>query len=81
MSARKKNKEGNFIRLEPAAVFDRAIISEDKDGFLTYSYRRLIAAVIEMNIDPEDAEEYIEYNIERLCDYTDRAFAIDRRRK
>lgn len=70
-----------FVRLEPAATFDRAILSQGKDNFITYSYKRLVEVTISQNIPPEDAEEYISWNIQSTWEYENGCFGIDYKRK
>jgi hypothetical protein len=56
-----------YIRIEPADIYDQAIVKESKDGQLTYSYWLLIDCVMEEygyeDIDSEQAAEWVDYNI------------------
>lgn len=60
----------NAIRIEPAEWFDDAIIGTSKDGFLIYSYYRMIQVHMRyMNESEEDSAEWINYNVIGLtCD-------------
>jgi len=54
----------NAIRIEPSEWFDDAIVGTSKDGFLIYSYYRLIDVHMRyMNDSEEDSAEWIEYNV------------------
>ena len=58
------------IRIEPAEWFDDAIIGTSKDGFLIYSYYRLVQVHMRyMNESEDDSAEWIDYNVLGLtCD-------------
>jgi hypothetical protein len=60
----------NAIRIEPGEWFDDAIVGTSKDGFLIYSYYRLIEVHMRyMNESEEDSAEWINFNVIGLtCD-------------
>ena len=61
---RKYNREA--IRLEPSDWYDDAIVGVSKDGFLIYSYFRLIQVQMKkMNEPEEDSQDWID--TECLC--------------
>jgi len=63
----------NYIRVEPADIYDQAIVKEAKGGQLTYSYWLLIDCVMEEygyeDIDSEQAAEWVDYNIIGLMNH------------
>lgn len=60
-------KKPQYIRIEPREIYDQAIVKEDDDGQLTYSYWLLIDCVMEEWEYDEgetcDAAEWVDYNI------------------
>ena len=57
------------IRIEPADVFDNAIVGISKDKVLVYSHERIIQILIRQNdFTTEDAVEWADYNIYPIID-------------
>ena len=57
------------IRIEPAEVFDNAIVGISKDKVLIYSHSRIIQILMEQNeFTEDDAVEWAEYNIYPIID-------------
>ena len=57
------------IRIEPAEVFDNAIVGISKDKVLIYSHSRIIQILMEQEKSTEDdAIEWAEYNIYPIID-------------
>lgn len=62
-------KRDYYMRIEPHSLFKKAVVSRTKDGYLTYSYWRLVECVMErdglkMNsINWENSEDYVNFNI------------------
>jgi len=82
MRPAKSKVKDSFVRLEPARKYDHAIVKESSDGFLTYSFRRLIKIEMDYGIpNEEEAIEYLEYNLLGTSQYGEGLFAIDYKRK
>jgi len=59
-----KSNNNQFTKLEPHSVFKKAIVKRDKDGCITYSYKKLINVCIHLHsIDEETAIEWVDFNI------------------
>jgi len=57
------------IRIEPADVFDNAIVGISKDKVLIYSHERIVQILAEQNdYTTEDAIEWADYNIYPIID-------------
>lgn len=57
------------IRIEPAEVFDNAIVGISKDKVLIYSHERIVQILIAQNNFTEDgAVEWADYNIYPIID-------------
>jgi hypothetical protein len=57
------------IRIEPAEVFDNAIVGISKDKVLIYSHERIVQILIAQNdYTTEDAIEWADYNIYPIID-------------
>jgi hypothetical protein len=57
------------IRIEPAEVFDNAIVGISKDKVLIYSHERIVQILIAQNdFTIEDAMEWADYNIYPIID-------------
>lgn len=52
------------IKLEPHAVFKKAVVGKGKNGWLTYSYPLLVDICMKHHgFDEDDAIEWVDYNI------------------
>lgn len=70
------------IRIEPGEWFDDAIIGTTKDGFLIYSYYRLVQVHMRyMNESEEDSAEWIDYNVMGLTCDSNPVFKVSMARK
>jgi hypothetical protein len=67
----------DYIRIEPNAQFKRAIVKTDKDGYITYSYFKLIEVCMKLyDLSADDAQEWVEYNILGLNDGKESLFGV-----
>jgi len=70
------------IRIEPGEWFDDAIVGTSKDGFLIYSYYRLVQVHMRyMNESEEDSTEWIDYNVMGLTCDSNPVFKVSMARK
>lgn len=66
-----------YIRIEPHSEYKRAVVKTDKDGYITYSYFKLIEVCMELQkFDADDAQEWVEYNILGLNDSRESLFGV-----
>ena len=67
----------SFIRIEPHAQFKKAIHKVRKDGYITYNYWGLVEVCEDLyDMTPEDATEWVEYNILGLNDSLNTMFGV-----
>ena len=53
----------NAIRLEPSKSYDKAIVGVSKDGYIKYSYWKLIAVTSELySISDDEARDWVDFN-------------------
>lgn len=70
----------NAIRLEPSNAYNRAIIGVTKDGFIRYSYWKLIEVTSELyNISDDEARDWVDYNTLGI-NYEQSCFKVSYRR-
>lgn len=68
----------NYIRIEPAKHFDKAIYKTRRDGYITYDYWGLVEVCQNIyEFDTEDAIEWVEYNILGLNDSNESMFGVE----
>lgn len=67
----------NYIRIEPAKEYDKAIHKVRKDGYIIYDYWELVRVCMRLhNESIEDAIEWVEYNILGLNDSIETYFGV-----
>lgn len=67
----------NYIRIEPAKEYDKAIHKVRKDGYIIYDYWELVRVCMRLhNESIDDAIEWVEYNILGLNDSMDTYFGV-----
>jgi len=70
------------IRIEPNEWFNDAIVGITKDGFLIYSYYRLVQVHMRyMNESESESKESIDYNILGLINESNPSFKVTKSRK
>lgn len=66
-----------YIRIEPHSEFKRAVVKTDKDGYITYSYFKLIEVCRRINgWNAAKAREWMEYNILNMNDESQSLFGV-----
>ena len=66
-----------YIRIEPAKHFDKAIHKVRKDGYITYEYWELVRVCMHLYaFSLDDAIEWTEYNILGLNDGEESLFGV-----
>lgn len=66
-----------YIRIEPHSEFKRAVVKTDKDGYITYSYFKLIEVCMELyELNADDAQKWVEYHILGLNDSRESLFGV-----
>jgi hypothetical protein len=67
----------DYIRIEPAKHFDKAIHRQRRDGYITYDYWKLVEVCMRLHDESmEDAIEWVEYNILGLNDSVETYFGV-----
>lgn len=67
----------NYIRIEPAKEYDKAIHKQRRDGYITYDYWELVRVCMRLHGESiEDAIEWVEYNILGLNDSEETYFGV-----
>ena len=67
----------NYIRIEPAKEYDKAIHKQRRDGYITYDYWKLVRVCMRLHGESiEDAIEWVEYNILGLNDSEETYFGV-----
>lgn len=67
----------NYIRIEPAKEYDKAIHKVRKDGYIIYDYWKLVEVCMRLHDESiEDAIEWVEYNILGLNDSEETYFGV-----
>jgi len=75
----------NYYRIEPREHYDKAILKVDKNGYITYSYKKLMKITSELYGDQCDQKEddggeaifdYLHYNILGLNDNQQSHFKV-----
>jgi hypothetical protein len=67
----------SFIRIEPRKDFDKAIHKQNREGYITYDYWKLVEVCMRLHKEPmEDAIEWVEYNILGLNDSVETYFGV-----
>lgn len=67
----------DYIRIEPAKEYDKAIYRQRRDGYITYDYWKLVEVCMRLHAETmEDAIEWVEYNILGLNDSEESYFGV-----
>ena len=67
----------NYIRIEPAEEYDKAIHRQQRDGYIIYNYWKLVEVCMRLHDESmEDAIEWVEYNILGLNDSIETYFGV-----
>lgn len=67
----------DYIRIEPAKEYDKAIHRQRRDGYIIYDYWKLVEVCMRLHDESmDDAIEWVEYNILGLNDSDETYFGV-----